>query len=577
MKRIAGMRRAVALVVAGSVATFASGARAASPSEELDTCTQDYLNASGGSFECSVCGVTAGCDADSCHWGSLKGEVGQQSLQTMIAAGYQLFCLNRGGSLVATASPAGSQGAALDRAFGDKRQLGHALQVGGVLEYTSLNGLGGGDSSSYGAAVPVSFRRSFSAANTDLDLAGTVLFGKSEWVTQYGFSALPSLRWFPAASPGEKQVFGVSVPLQLLVTSGDAFDTSLVYHAGAGGIVGMTFGDLGLGAAADVIYAGGVQIPLQVVGRWGTTIGTAPVAFQLGVSGDAIALDGVLDTLQQNALVGYDTGDWLFGLRVFRQGDDGWAFAAGASNSTRAARLAAGTDDAYQRSAAGRPSPEGAKPARGTDGAARPAETLSVMVVARVGDDPASGSKLVGAIRAFLEQRGLKPIERGVAERAVAPFGGAPQEARELDAARATGHATLAISVRATATPAGSWQVAVLVTGRGIVAERRMFAEADGLEASVRQALAELLATLDLGGLKESAVPPAPRAYPAPPPPSPPPPPPAPPTEAAPDGGASPDAGAGPDAGPPATGGCTKDVECKGDRICINGRCESPK
>ncbi len=577
MKRIAGMRRAVALVVAGSVATFASGARAASPSEELDTCTDDYLKANGGSFECSVCGVKAGCNADSCHWGPLKGEVGQQSLQTMITAGYQLFCLNRGGSVVATGSPAGSQGAALDRAFGDKRQLGQSLQVGGVLEYASLNGLGGGDASSYGAAVPVSLRRSFSAANTDLDLAGTLLFGKNEWVTQYGFSALPSLRWFPTESPGTKQVFGVSIPLQLLVTSGDAFDTSLVYHAGAGGIAGLTFGDLGFGAAADVIYAGGVQIPLQVVGRWGTTVGTAPLAFQLGVSADAIALDGVLDTLQQNALVGYDTGDWLFGLRVFRQGDDGWAFAAGASNSTRAARLAAGTDDAYQRSAAGRPSPEGGKPASGTDRAARPAETLRVMVAAQVGDDPASGSKLVGAILSFLGQRGMKPIERSVADQAVAPFGGAPQDARELDAARATSHATLAISVRATATPAGSWQVVVLVTGRGIVAERRLFAEADGLEAVVRQALAELLATLDVSGLKESAVPAAPRAYPAPTPPAPPPTPPAPPSETTPDGGAVPDAGGAPDAGPPAAGGCTKDVECKGDRICVSGRCESPK
>lgn len=563
--------RVGALAATAALLLVPHPASAATPDEEYNDCVSKYLSAGGGAFDCSVCGVGAGCTGNDCHWGSLKANAANDAaLAAMLDTGFQLYCLNRGGTLVASASLVGSQGATLDRALGPAKAASQ-LQVGGVLEYAAYD-----VADAFGVAAPFSFNRSLSSKTMDLDLAGSLLFGKTDAVTQYGLTTHPSLRFFPASGGGSKQVFGASLPLQAVMISGSDIETSLIYHAGLGALAGYASdAGWGVGFAADAIYAEGVQLPFQFVGRWSTPLSFATLAIQPGLSGDAISAGDVLSTLQQNVLVGLDTGTWLLGLRIFRQGDDGWVFAAGASNSTQASRLAAGTDQAYARS----PKEPATTPAPAATAPVRVAVALDV-------EDVTLRARLRAIARERLEAAGLS-------------LGGgaltASNDVADLDAARRRSKADAALSIRVEATAAGSARVQLLFTARGVVAKRDEVVEPHEVESLVRTALQGLFASVSVRALREGA-PAVDGTPPPPPPPRPPPPPPppdTPPTDppdgpAAPPNGSAPgDAGAAPgDAGTsasgsgapePPPGGCVKDTDCKGDRICEAGKCVAPK
>lgn len=110
------------------------------------------------------------------------------------------------------------------------------------------------------------------------------------------------------------------------------------------------------------------------------------------------------------------------------------------------------------------------------------------------------------------------------------------------------------------------------VEAAGLSARRSLATPASAANDAVADAVAAILSSIGNHSLRAPAaelpLPPVP----APPPPTPPPPPAdqdagPPGTDA--DGGAAPP--------PPAADGCTKDTDCKGDRVCESGRCVSPK
>jgi hypothetical protein len=526
--------------------------------------------------------------------------------------GFQIYCINRGGSLLASSSPIGSQGHTLDRALGGgtRRDPGQ-LVVGGILEYAAFEGGG----STEGIAAPLSKNIAWSSREMDLDLSGALMFAHGEVAQQYGVTAHPTLRFFPGGgspAPGTRAVFGTSLPLQLLVMTGDALDTSVVYHAGLGGIAGVVWENgLGLGFAMDAIYASGIQLPLQLVGRWATPFQGGALAIQPAISSDAISGGSILETLQQNVMAGWDSGSWMFGLRVFRQGDDAWVFGLGVNYATRASELAAGTSSEYQRTAQGKP---GEQPQGVAVPASPPSEALDAVLLVDAGGDVTESARTRAALTDVLRSRGIEPMLRTEIDRMLAQA--APMStiagltAPQMEATRQGLRGDLVVWVAAQRIDAVNARMQFLVFGRGLRARRDVVVPFEAVSRAAAESLAALLASFDVRGLSDQvAQPPEPFA-PSPPPVSPPPPavPPAPlpppppvgPEAPVPPGGSAPppdaptvppaapgppsDAGPMPpvavpppsDASPPAQDGCSKDTDCKGERICENGKCVNP-
>ncbi|MBK7579537.1 MAG: hypothetical protein IPI67_04945 [Myxococcales bacterium] len=540
-------------------------AHAASADEEFNACVDKYLSAGGGSFTCTICGVEAGCTGDSCYWGSLKGSA--NDIGPVTSVGTQLYCLNRGGTAVTGAGPIAMQGRGFDGALRDMKSGATSLQVGGLLEYASLDKF-----SRYGAAVPFAKQFDLGSPRMDLSVGGNLLFSSSEVLQQFGFNARPTLRQF-RGEPGQmRHVLAGAVPLQLVLNKGDGLDSALSYHAGLGAIAGLVdpSGKLGVGLTADVLYESGIQVPFQLVGRYSIGLsGGHDLGLQAGFSSDATATGGVLDDLQQNVMAGYDAGDFLYGAQVFRQGSDAWVFALGVSHMSRAAALAHGTDEAYR---AGGTEPGGTKPAPGKAGEPQP---ITALLIVDAGDATAS-AVLRAVITRMLAKRRITPRSKVDADRAmnqsapgVAVVDYGPRELGEL---RRALFVPLVIHVLLAPAPAGQLRADMRVDAAGMSARRSQVVPAAGANEAVATALSEILAQLGNDALGARAV-----ELPAPPPkPEPPPPPkPEPPPATDPDAGAPSDADGGAPPGDPA--GCTKDTDCKGDRVCESGSCVSPK
>ena len=550
-------RRVATLLVALAALAAPRLARAASADEDFSVCVDKYLAAGGGSFTCSICGVEAGCTGDSCYWGNLKGNANE--IDPVLAVGTQLYCLNRGGTAVAAAGPIAMQGRGFDGALRDMKSGARALSVGGLVEYASLD-----DFSRYGAAVPFAKRFTLGGPSMDLSVPGNLLFSTSDVLQQYGFNARPTLRQF-RGDPGQmRHVLAGSVPLQLVLNKGDGLDSALSYHLGAGAIAGIVdaSGKLGAGLTADILYEGGVQVPFQIVGRYSMALsGGHDVGIQAGFSSDVTAGGGVLDDLQQNLMVGYDAGDWLYGGQIFRQGDDAWVFGLGVSSTSRAAKLARGTDAGYQpgQEPKGKPKPK-AEPA-----------AIEALAVVDAGD--ATASAVLRAALASVLGKGRVTLRSKVeAERIVsqsAPGLGAAQLGpKELGDVRRAAQVPLVIHVVLQPAPGGRVLADLRVDAAGVSARRSLVAPAQSVNDEVAAAVLDILSKLGNDALRAPAA-----ELPAPPAP-----PPTPPPATDPDAGAPPsdaDGGAAPPA--PSGDGCVKDTDCKGDRICEAGRCVSPK
>ncbi|MBK9000363.1 MAG: hypothetical protein IPM35_31980 [Myxococcales bacterium] len=538
-------------------------ARAASADEDFDVCVDKYLAANGASFTCSICGVEAGCTGDSCYWGNLKGNA--NDIGPVISVGSQLYCLNRGGSAVAAAGPIAMQGRGFDGALRDMKSGATSLSVGGIAEYASLD-----DFSRYGAAVPFAKTFGVGMQRMDLSVAGNLLFSTSDVLQQFGFNARPTLRQFKGEPGQMRHVLAGSVPLQLVLNKGDGLDSALSYHLGAGAIAGLvdSSGNFGAGLTADILYESGIQVPFQLVGRYAMPLaGGHDVAIQAGFSSDATAAGGVLDDLQQNVMVGYDAGEWLYGGQIFRQGDDAWVFGLGVSNTSRATKLAKGTDEAYR--------PGETKPGEPVQKKAAPV-AIDALVIVEAGDATAS-AMLRAAIAKRLQKSEvtLRPKaegERLVAERAPG-VPAAALGAKELSDIRRA--ASVPVLIHVVVQPAGGGRLLadLRVEAAGLSARRSLATPASAVNEAVADAVAAIVASIGNDSLRAPAAElPVPPAPPAPPPPAPPPPPVA---EDAGAPGTDADGGAAPPA--PAADGCSKDTDCKGDRVCESGRCVSPK
>lgn len=537
-------------------------ARAASADEDFNVCVDKYLAANGASFTCSICGVEAGCTGDSCYWGSLKGSA--NDIGPVITVGSQLYCLNRGGSAVAAAGPIAMQGRGFDGALRDMKSGATSLSVGGIAEYASLD-----DFSRYGAAVPFAKTFGVGMQRMDLSVAGNLLFSTSDVLQQYGFNARPTFRQFKGEPGQMRHVLAGSVPLQLVLNKGDGLDSAVSYHLGAGAIAGLVdaSGNLGAGLTADILYESGVQVPFQLVGRYAMPLaGGHDVAIQAGFSSDATAAGGILDELQQNVMVGYDAGDWLYGGQIFRQGDDAWVFGVGVSNTSRATKLAKGTDEAYRpgETRPGEPAPKKVAPV-----------AIDALVIVDAGDATAS-AMLRAAIAQRLQRFQVTPRPKAEGERLVserAPGVSAAQlGARELSEIRRAANVPVVIHVVLQAAGGGRMLAELRVEAAGLSARRSLATPASAVNDAVAGAVAAILSSIGNHSLRAPAaelpLPPAP----APPPPTPPP---SPADQDAGPPGTDIDGGAAPSL--PVVEGCTKDTDCKGDRVCESGRCVSPK
>jgi hypothetical protein len=594
--------RRIALVVACllHVLLLSPRAGAATPEEERNSCVDQYSPSSFTPFTCTVCGVEAGCTSvDDCYWGSLSVEPSSSGLIAAFVSGFQIYCVNRGGSLLASSSPIGSQGQILDRALSGTRRDAGQMVVGGILEYAAFEGGG----STEGIAAPISKNVSWSSREMDLDLSGSLMFANGEAAQQYGITAHPTLRFFPGGgspAPGTRAVFGTALPLQLLILTGDGLETSAIYHAGLGGIAGVvTESGLGAGFAIDAIYASGIQLPLQLVGRWSTPFQGGALAIQPAISSDAISGGSILDTLQQNVMAGWDSGSWMFGLRVFRQGDDAWVFGLGVNYASRASELAAGTSDAYQRTA------QQTAPGQAPQGAAVPAsppqEALEALLLVDAAGDVTESARTRAALTDVLRGRAIEPMLRTEVDRVLAQT--APMSTvggltpAQMEAARQGMRADLVVWVTAQRLDAVNARMQLMVFGRGLRARRELVVPFEAVSRAAAESVAALLTSFDVRGLSDQVAQPPERVAPgpAPPvvppptvPPPPPPPPVAPPPLIGPDAPAPPN---GPDpygetppstapppteASPPDKDGCAKDTDCKGDRICENGKCVNP-
>ena len=279
--------------------SLTSAIASAGPQERFQSdyaaCEAKYDGTS--SFTCSICGVAVSCSGNQCSWGDLKSDDVRQDL-TALAPGFTLYCLNQGGTLLASASPAGTQSRGLDSAF---RGLAGRLskgEIGGVVEYTKYDG---GDGA-YGATVPLRF-----SLDDRRTVSGTVMAGNATGFKQFGANARYSWLALEPAEGGLSQVLVVGVPAQVSVLTGDGLKTTPGFNAGLGAVYGFSTRDRGfsLGGAADVLSARGVQAPLQVAAR--VSLGsTQAIVVQPALSTDALS---PVDGLQENVLVGFDLGE----------------------------------------------------------------------------------------------------------------------------------------------------------------------------------------------------------------------------------------------------------------------------
>jgi hypothetical protein len=335
-------RLAVAVPVA-CVALLVSRVAVAGPeqwfSEGMKECSDKYMNAAKGtSFTCNICGVGAGCTGSDCHWGGIKANAtSDKELGTALAKGYQLYCLNQGGALLPSASPAAVQSRAASATFravererpSSPRGM-QPLSMGGLFDFTTK--------SVYGVALPLSTSYS-GAPGSAWDLGGALLFGKGADVTQFGAAFRPGYRLSAVREAGEagaRGFFGLGVPIMLVVNSGTGLETALGYQAGGGILTGVVSDHVGyhLGAAlaGDFLYAQGVQVPVQGILRASFDVGTfTRLAIQPGAGVNVAAAGKAADTLQINALTGLELGSWLLGAQAFIQ-SDGFGMGLGVSH-----------------------------------------------------------------------------------------------------------------------------------------------------------------------------------------------------------------------------------------------------
>lgn len=321
-----------ALAVAGPEEAFRDG---------FDDCTRARDDASTGgksSFDCAICGAKVSCtgtndgnffglDIKGCEWGSIDiGDADNGADLGALNTGYQLYCVNRSGSLTATRSVTGRQAVTLDGAF--KRAGKVAREVVRGFLPAGLSGaldLSSGDV--VGVAVPYGFAYGFERLGR-VDVDGDVFYSHSPVLSQFGLNAKGyyQLQGTDPSATGGSTFAGATLPLQVTVTTGDKIDASPGFVLGAGGIAGyarhIDGATYGVGAAADLVRAGGFQLPTQAVVRYGVPFsGTTDFVVQPGLAVDVLAGSAIADTVQLNTLAGLTWGAWLVGAQFMYLGD----------------------------------------------------------------------------------------------------------------------------------------------------------------------------------------------------------------------------------------------------------------
>lgn len=296
------MRRSeLALAALAFTVSVASGALAG-PRERFESGYKDCSSKFDGtsSFTCSICGVTAGCDGNSCFWGALKtSNVTSSGELDRLFQGYTLYCLNQGGTLVTAAGPTATQSRSLDTAFRALRSGATRADVGGIVEYTRYDG---GDGSAYGLAVPVRWELGSGS------LAATLLAGSApNGFKQIGVTGRYAIQPLTPSESGATQFLAVGVPFQFSRLSGDGLDASFGYAGGVSALYGAanTNRTAGVGVALDAIYARGFQAPVQIAGRYAFGP-AAKLAIQPAVSTELL---DPIEGLQESVLLGVELGD----------------------------------------------------------------------------------------------------------------------------------------------------------------------------------------------------------------------------------------------------------------------------
>jgi hypothetical protein len=350
---------AVLLAPAGAVA---------GPEDEFrrgfEACTDARNSASergSDNFDCTICGAPVSCtgrndgtlfglDITSCDWGALSvGDADDSTDLEALDLGFQLYCVNRSGTLTATRSITARQAVTLDGAFKRAKETTKEV-LRGFLPRGLAGALDLSSGEVVGAAVPYGFAYGLGERGR-VDVDGDVFFTRSPALTQIGLNAKGyyALLGTDPSAAGGSTFAGVTVPLQFSVTTGEPIDASPGFVLGAGGLAGYSrhaLGyDWGVGVAADLVRAGGFQLPTQVVGRFGVPVtGTADLVVQPGLSVDVLAGADLASTTQLSTLAGLQWGAWIVGAQVMYLGDD---LFAGGLTVTR-------TDALSQSVAAGR-------------------------------------------------------------------------------------------------------------------------------------------------------------------------------------------------------------------------------
>jgi hypothetical protein len=307
------------------LATAWSGTAFAGPEawyeEGFGDCADKYFD--GGNFRCNICGVEAGCDGDACFWGSVKANATNSGeLSEALGKGFQVYCVNQGGAMLPTESPAGIQLRAADQAFraveADEAYVGGLpLSLGGALNFAS-----GGVK---GVAIPWS--TGYASETSAFDMSGALLAGQGEGFHQFGLSLRPGLRFHTEPGTSETMSFlGLAAPGLIVVNGGDKLDTDVGYQVGGGLMGGLSFetgggARLGAGVAADAAYAHAFRIPTQVLLRYWVPTDTGAFVVQPGVSLNPAAGGAIGDTVSVNGLAGLEWGEWVFGAQAFLQSD----------------------------------------------------------------------------------------------------------------------------------------------------------------------------------------------------------------------------------------------------------------
>jgi small nuclear ribonucleoprotein (snRNP)-like protein len=289
--------------------------------EGFGDCADKYFG--GGDFRCNICGVEAGCDGEACFWGSVKANATNSGeLSEALGKGFQMYCVNQGGAMLPTESPAGIQLRAADQAFrtieADEAYVGGLpLSLGGALNFAS-----GGVK---GVAIPWS--TGYASETSAFDMSGALLAGQGEGFHQFGLSLRPGLRFHTEPGTSETMSFlGLAAPGLLVVNGGDKLDTDVGYQVGGGLMGGVSFetgggARLGAGVAADAAYAHAFRIPTQVLVRYWVPMDTGAFVVQPGVSLNPAAGGAIGDTVSVNGLAGLEWGEWVFGAQAFLQSD----------------------------------------------------------------------------------------------------------------------------------------------------------------------------------------------------------------------------------------------------------------